>query len=485
MSLSNDEIVSTKFAVIGGGIAGMSCAEQLAIEEPNSRIILISASSVVKTIKNLNKISDRLEQFDVEEEKYTCIEDRHENCHVIAALAVKIDSKEKVIHLSNNMKIIYEVICICTGAMPKVISKDCPFVLGIRDTETVQVFQKKLSSARRVLIVGNGGIATELAYGIEYCQVVWAIKDKSVGSTFFDPGAAQFFIPCLSEVKNEEKQPFKRLRYSANDDSKEEAIVGSALGPDWSSKVNMKGTVQETRNVHVEYQCEVQKIYENEEFSKSDLKETIFQHKDSWPVYVQLTNGAVLGCDFIISATGVTPNTKYVLCDGLSLAEDGGIKVDDQMKTSIENVFAAGDVCSVSWPLSQHWFQMRLWTQARQMGCYAAKCMSCHLIGSSALLDICFDLFTHVTRFFGYKVILLGLFNGQKLGTDYEIIVRVSERTEYVKLVMCNGRMQGAILIGDTDLEETFENLILNQLDLTPYGEDILNPNIDIEDYFD
>lgn len=50
---------------------------------------------------------------------------------------------------------------------------------------------------------------------------------------------------------------------------------------------------------------------------------------------------------------------------------------------------------------------------------------------------------------------------------------------------MKDGRMYGAILIGETDLEETFENLILNQMDLTQFGEDLLDPNIDIEDYFD
>lgn len=53
------------------------------------------------------------------------------------------------------------------------------------------------------------------------------------------------------------------------------------------------------------------------------------------------------------------------------------------------------------------------------------------------------------------------------------------------KVVLSGGRMVGAVLIGETDLEETFENLILNQMDLTPYGEELLNPNIDIEDYFD
>ncbi len=53
------------------------------------------------------------------------------------------------------------------------------------------------------------------------------------------------------------------------------------------------------------------------------------------------------------------------------------------------------------------------------------------------------------------------------------------------QVVLSGGRMVGAVQIGETDLEETFENLILNQMDLTPYGEELLNPDIDIEDYFD
>lgn len=48
---------------------------------------------------------------------------------------------------------------------------------------------------------------------------------------------------------------------------------------------------------------------------------------------------------------------------------------------------------------------------------------------------------------------------------------------------MRNDRMVGAVLIGETDLEETFENLILNQLDLSAYGDDLLTQ--DIEDFFD
>jgi hypothetical protein len=44
---------------------------------------------------------------------------------------------------------------------------------------------------------------------------------------------------------------------------------------------------------------------------------------------------------------------------------------------------------------------------------------------------------------------------------------------------------QGAVLLGETDLEETFENLILNRFDLRFLGEHLLDPDLDLEDYFD
>lgn len=46
--------------------------------------------------------------------------------------------------------------------------------------------------------------------------MIWAIKDKSVGATFFDAGAAHFFLPCLKEAKQEENKLSKRLKYTVN-----------------------------------------------------------------------------------------------------------------------------------------------------------------------------------------------------------------------------------------------------------------------------
>ena len=66
-----------------------------------------------------------------------------------------------------------------------------------------------------------------------------------------------------------------------------------------------------------------------------------------------------------------------------------------------------------------------------------------------------------------------------------EIWLRISPDIEYIKLTVFQHRIIGAILIGDTDMEEVVENLILNNVDVSRYGIDILDPNIDIEGYFD
>jgi NAD(P)H-nitrite reductase large subunit len=54
-----------------------------------------------------------------------------------------------------------------------------------------------------------------------------------------------------------------------------------------------------------------------------------------------------------------------------------------------------------------------------------------------------------------------------------------------VKVVVFDNRVVGAMLVGDTDLEETFENLILNQIDVRDMKEKLLSPDLDLEGFFD
>ncbi|XP_076010079.1 pyridine nucleotide-disulfide oxidoreductase domain-containing protein 1 [Genypterus blacodes] len=491
-----------KFVIVGGGIAGVTCADQLSAQFPSDDVALITAGLHIKAVTNYKQLSRTLEEFDVEERPSSVLEEKFPNLTVIHSAVKALHTQSHSVQTEDGLVYGYDKLCICSGGRPKLLTRDNPYVLGIRDTDSAQELQKRLSKAKRIVVIGNGGIALELVYEVEGCEVIWAVKDKAIGNTFFDAGAAQFLIPSLDAGKPGRALPCKRPRYTTEEPAPGASQTftadgsrrgrgsgptepGSALGPDWHEGVVLRGAEQVSRNVSVEYKCEVEKIYTSEELPTSP-QQTPGSEDGPWPVYVQLTNGKTFGCDFVVSATGVVPNTEPFLAGNkFALADDGGLQVDDHMMTSEPDVYASGDVCTACWKHSALWQQMRLWTQARQMGWYAGRCMAAHTLSEPIELDFCFELFSHVTKFFNYKVVLLGKFNGQGLGLDQELLIRCTKGQEYVKVVLSGGRMVGAVLIGETDLEETFENLILNQMDLTPYGEELLNPNIDIEDYFD
>ena len=63
-----------------------------------------------------------------------------------------------------------------------------------------------------------------------------------------------------------------------------------------------------------------------------------------------------------------------------------------------------------------------------------------------------------------------------------KIFIRTPQH-EYIKVITVDNKVAGCILIGETDLDETFENLILSSINVD--GIDLLNPDVDIEDYFD
>jgi hypothetical protein len=315
--------------------------------------------------------------------------------------------------------------------------------------------------------------------------------------------------------------------------------LGHAAGPSWAA--GLPPSAGAPGSVTLEYGCEVAAIED--------------APLEGWPAMVSLTNGARYGVDLVVAAVGVAPAVDWAPPE-VRRAPDGGLEVDADMQTSAAGVYAAGDACSATWALeaSPHWFQMRLWSQARATGAYAAHCMAG--VRQDTGSDMAFELFTHVTRFMGRKasvcsalrgwawgllcplatalflfflpfffafadrlppccplqVVLLGLYNGQRLehepSDDIITYSRIGEgehgggggccgkggarrggggaagRT-FVRVLLLRGRVQGAVLIGETDLEETFENLILDRLDVGQYGPALLDPDAELDHVFD
>lgn len=481
-----NQMYEAKFVVVGGGIAGISCIETLSFYCQTESILLLTESPIIKAATNLVALGKSLTRFDIEQKHASTLPD---NVQIVTDRLLEIDSKNKIIKTADhNHQIRYEFLCLCTGARPKLVDQvnqsNQKYILGIRDTESVCDFEQRIQNSRKIVIVGNGGIASELVYELKNIAIEWIVKDKYVSQTFVDPGAATFFQSRIQNKSKEsstlchENRPklIKRMRYTEDTDDTE-TKSGAALGPDWHTLFNLTGKGDDIpKAVRIHYQSEIESITINSS-----------QCDDQFPVQVKLQNNETLECDFVVSATGVSPCQDFHMTaeKPFQLGPDGGIFVNESMETSVPNIYAAGDVCYAGWKWAQQWFQMRLWTQARQMGAMAGKSMAAKHNGEQIYPDFCFEIFGHVTQLYGYQVVLLGKYNGQGLDNKYEALLRVTQDMEYIKYVLVDGRLQGAILIGDTGLEETTENLILNQIDLTPYGDDILDPDIDIEDYFD
>lgn len=206
------------FVIIGGGIAGVSCLERLKDLCPEESVILITASSLVKSVTNVFKISSTLCTFDVAEKTSESLESCYDNLKVIKGAVTSIDHEKHVIHLENSTceTVTYKKVILCHGARPNILTND-KYVFGIRDTQSVMNFQEGLKGAKKIAVIGNGGIATEMVHELKNIEIVWIIKDSSINATFVDPGASQFFVDeMLKQQNNDDGNPpaTKRSKYT-------------------------------------------------------------------------------------------------------------------------------------------------------------------------------------------------------------------------------------------------------------------------------
>jgi pyruvate/2-oxoglutarate dehydrogenase complex dihydrolipoamide dehydrogenase (E3) component len=123
--------------------------------------------------------------------------------------------------------------------------------------------------------------------------------------------------------------------------------------------------IQCFRHVTVEFECEVFRILRHQDLKLSKTKESYQLEKQDhtaiqeWPVYVELTTGKIIGCDFVVSATGAIPNTSDLskFAD-FELCEEQGLCVNHQMQTNVKDIYAAGDICTPCWKWAPQWFQV-------------------------------------------------------------------------------------------------------------------------------
>lgn len=84
-------------------------------------------------------------------------------------------------------------------------------------------------------------------------------------------------------------------------------------------------------------------------------------------------SGRALECDLVVVGLGIRPNTELV--DGAGVAVDDGIVVDELCRTSVDGIFAAGDVARHRHPVFGAHVRVEHWLNAIEQGGAAARSM--------------------------------------------------------------------------------------------------------------
>jgi NADPH-dependent 2,4-dienoyl-CoA reductase/sulfur reductase-like enzyme/rhodanese-related sulfurtransferase len=97
-----------------------------------------------------------------------------------------------------------------------------------------------------------------------------------------------------------------------------------------------------------------------------------FKQAANGAIDVETKSGKTYPADVVILAIGVRPDTALAKTAGLTIGERGGIRVDDQMRTSDPDIFAVGDAVEVKDFGTGQWSLVALAGPANRQGRIAA-----------------------------------------------------------------------------------------------------------------
>jgi len=185
---------------------------------------------------------------------------------------------------------------------------------------------------------------------------------------------------------------------------------------------------------------------------------------------IALQEGPELYTDMIVVAVGVRPNTE--LAQQAGIASQRGVLVDEHLATNAPDIYACGDVAE---------YAGHVWgiipaavAQARVLGR--------HLTGDTdaSYADIVPSTTLKVT---GIDLASLGEVNPPD-GAAYTAVVRSDEHANrYCKLVLKQGHIVGAIVMGDRERAGPIAQLISEGADITGYEDRLVADDFDLRSF--
>lgn len=339
--------------VVGGNAAGPAAAAKAKRTAPDASVIMLEAGDFISTgtcelpyllsgeIKNYEEIVFfNSESF--EKEKGVKVLTSH--------LVEKIDRSKRIVFVKNQktghkFEQEYDKLILCTGSTAKSIpalTKNLSNVFTLKsvtDLISIKAYIEK-NNVRDILIIGAGYVGLETADAL-----------KSLG----------YSITILEK-----------------------------------EKLPMPGVEDETRYLVSDL------LKQNRVEFYGNAAEVKYNHDEQKFLSIKL-DGKVLEYDMVLLAIGFEPNNNLALSSKINIGNYGGIKVDQKLRTSDPNIFAAGDCIEIVNRITGKPDYLPLATIAHQTGHIAGENAAG---GNAAFHPVVKNI---AVKFFGKSLVSVGL----------------------------------------------------------------------------
>ncbi len=412
---------SAEIVIVGNGIAGLTAAIEARKLAADKRIVVI-------TDQNHPTINTpALKQFAIDKLTreqllaYPAGTERTQRIHVINARVEEIQAQKKYVCLTGGRGFGYESLLIATGSVATGLPQNLPGsdfdgVLTLHRLNDYLDMRRRLSEIEDAVVVGGGSHAIETVVSLLHwgIRVHWLIRSDTFLPRILDRPASDMVL--------------ERIRRAGAKVYTQTEVIG------------IVGRVGSVNGVVTN------------------------QHQ-------------FLPCQLVLVCTGTTPVITLAMNCDLPMKSKHGVLVDDQLRSSVRDIYAAGDVAALKDPQSGEYAPRAQWYAAVQQGRIAAAAMT-----GSATHEEGFGIPWHATRLGELSMLTVG---NALQWRDMATTLTDSSKGSYRRLSIVDDRLVGYLSLGPTQPDGlAIKRLIDEGHSIRTIKKALLKGNFDARKYF-
>jgi NAD(P)H-nitrite reductase len=373
--------------VIGNGIAGLTAAIEARRLAPDKSVVIITE----QTHPTIN--TPALKQFAIGKLAreqllaYPAGTERAERIHIVNAHVTEIHAHSKYVSLQSGQDFGYGSLLLATGSQPMKLSDKLPGtrfdgVLTLHRLQDYLDLRRRIGEVNEAAVVGGGIHAIETIMGLLYwgIRVHWLIRGTSFMRNMLDEAASTLVINNMRR-----------------------AGVQIHLETEISGIMGRVGSV----------------------------------------AGIITNQSKMIPCQLVLSCIGVQPAINLAEQCSVSILLEHGIIVDDRLRTSVRDIYAAGDVAALKNPLSGKFEPRAQWYAATAQGRIAGAMM----VGQPEQVLQPLGIHWHATHLGELSMLTVG----EPLSKDPTVqILTDNSKGEYRRVAIKDKQLIGYLALGAT-----------------------------------